>query len=79
MNAPPPRPIRIESEVVARSDARATNSAAARKSYVARVPIYPKDVHGSFRKLKWAAMALLLAIYYVAPWIRWERGPGAPS
>jgi cytochrome c oxidase accessory protein FixG len=24
-------------------------------------------------------MAVLLAIYYLAPWIRWNRGPGAPS
>jgi len=79
MNAPLPRTIRAESEVVARSDAHATNSAQNRKSYVARVPIYPKDVHGTFRKIKWAAMAVLLAIYYVTPWIRWSRGAGAPS
>jgi cytochrome c oxidase accessory protein FixG len=79
MNAPLPRSIEIETEVVARSDARATNSAAARKSYVARVPIHPRDVHGTFRKLKWIAMAVLLAIYYITPWIRWNRGPGAPS
>jgi cytochrome c oxidase accessory protein FixG len=61
------------------SDARATNSAAARKSYQARIPIYPKMVHGTYRKVKWTLMAMMLAIYYVTPWIRWDRGPGAPS
>ena len=46
--------------------------------YKAREPIYPKLVHGTFRRLKWAVMAVTLAIYYVTPWLRWDRGPGAP-
>src|ERR1700756_1994517 len=62
-----------------RIDVRASNSAAARKLYKAREPIYPKLVHGTFRKTKWVVMALTLAIYYLTPWIRWERGPGAPN
>ncbi len=62
---------------VARSDARATNSASSRNFYKSRVPIYPKTVHGTFRRVKWVVMAVLLAIYYLAPWIRWYRGPGA--
>lgn len=61
---------------VGRSDARATNSAQHRKDYKARVPIYPKMVHGSFRRLKWIVMALTLGIYYLVPWIRWNRGLG---
>ena len=47
--------------------------------YQARIPIYPKMVHGTYRKVKWTLMAMMLAIYYVTPWIRWDRGPGAPS
>ncbi|MBI3676602.1 MAG: cytochrome c oxidase accessory protein CcoG [Proteobacteria bacterium] len=70
-------PSLMAAEGVARSDAQATNSAAARRFYKSRVPIYPKLVHGTFRKVKWAAMAVLLAIYYLVPWIRWDRGPGA--
>lgn len=66
-------------EPVARSDAEATNSAAKRVSYKARVPIYSKLVHGTYRKLKWIIMAVTLAIYYITPWIRWDRGPSAPS
>ena len=44
--------------------------------YKPRVPIYPKLVHGPWRWLKWALLIAMLAIYYVTPWIRWER-PGA--
>jgi cytochrome c oxidase accessory protein FixG len=68
----------MAAEGVARSDALASNSAANRKFYQARVPIYPKLVHGNFRKLKWIAMAITLGIYYLVPWIRWDRGPFAP-
>lgn len=66
-------------EGVARSDALATNSAANRHFYQARVPIYPKLVHGDFRRLKWLVMALTLGVYYLLPWVRWDRGPGAPN
>jgi cytochrome c oxidase accessory protein FixG len=60
-------------------DAEAVNSKAARDLYKKRTPIYPKISGGRFRTLKWAAMIVLLAIYYLTPWIRWNRGPGAPD
>lgn len=41
--------------------------------------IYPKRVWGKYRKLKWAAMAVTLGIYYATPFIRWDRGPHAPD
>lgn len=44
--------------------------------YKARVPIYPKLVHGQWRWIKWALLIVMLAIYYITPWIRWDR-PGA--
>ncbi|MEM8774106.1 MAG: cytochrome c oxidase accessory protein CcoG [Pseudomonadota bacterium] len=47
--------------------------------YAAREPIFPKDVKGTFRRLKWAIMAVTLGIYYLTPWIRWDRGPDLPS
>ncbi len=47
--------------------------------YAGRVEVYPKTVAGTFRRLKWAALIVLLAIYYVLPWVRWDRGPGAPD
>lgn len=64
---------------VERSDAEATNSAANRSFYKSRVPIYPKLVHGTYRRIKWIVMAVTLGIYYLAPWIRWDRGPSAPN
>lgn len=41
--------------------------------------IYPKRVWGRYRKLKWVAMIITLGIYYLAPFIRWDRGPNAPD
>lgn len=47
--------------------------------FAAQKKIYPRDVWGRFRRLKWLAMGVLLAIYYFTPWIRWNRGPHAPD
>lgn len=47
--------------------------------YAARVPIFPKRVAGRFRNLKWLIMAVTLGIYYLTPWIRWDRGPDLPD
>jgi cytochrome c oxidase accessory protein FixG len=44
--------------------------------YKPRTPIYPKLVHGQWRRIKWALLILTLTIYYVTPWLRWDR-PGA--
>ena len=49
------------------------------KLYEARKNVFPKAVNGTFRRLKWVIMAITLAIYYVTPWIRWDRGPYAPD
>ena len=45
------------------------------KLYAAREPVFPRRVSGNFRNLKWVVMAITLAIYYVTPWIRFDRGP----
>ncbi len=47
--------------------------------YAARKGVYPKAVDGNFRRFKWLVMIVALAIYYVTPWIRWNRGPYAPD
>lgn len=41
--------------------------------------MFPKAVDGPFRRLKWAIMVVTLTIYYITPWLRWERGPYAPD
>lgn len=47
--------------------------------YASREPIFPKRVSGRFRNLKWVVMAVTLLIYYVTPWIRWDRGSLMPD
>ena len=47
--------------------------------YAAREPIFPKRVKGKFRSLKWIIMIVTLGIYYLTPWIRWDRGPQLPD
>ena len=47
--------------------------------YAAREPVFPKRVSGKFRNLKWIIMAITLGIYYLTPWIRWDRGPNLPD
>lgn len=64
---------------VARIDVDAVSSKEARSLYATRQPIYPKRAKGTFRSIKWAVMAVTLGIYYLLPWIRWERGPGLPD
>ncbi|MCV6585209.1 MAG: cytochrome c oxidase accessory protein CcoG [Marinibacterium sp.] len=47
--------------------------------YASREPIFPRRVQGNFRNLKWIIMAVTLGIYYLTPWIRWDRGPSLPD
>ncbi len=47
--------------------------------YAAREPIFPKKVYGKFRNLKWIILGVTLGIYYLFPWIRWDRGPNLPD
>jgi cytochrome c oxidase accessory protein FixG len=47
--------------------------------YVARRKIYPQRVTGTFRTLKWVVLGITLAIYYGLPFVRWDRGSGAPN
>ncbi|SNT00750.1 cytochrome c oxidase accessory protein FixG [Sphingomonas laterariae] len=47
--------------------------------YEKRKAVYPKAVDGPFRRFKWAVMVVALAIYYITPWLRWDRGAYAPD
>ncbi len=47
--------------------------------FAAQEPIFPRRVSGYFRRLKWWIMAITLGIYYLVPWIRWDRGPNLPD
>ncbi|WP_374763281.1 cytochrome c oxidase accessory protein CcoG [Yunchengibacter salinarum] len=47
--------------------------------YAGRKKVYPRRVYGRFRLIKWVVMAVSLGIYYVTPWLRWERPGSAPD
>ncbi len=47
--------------------------------YAAHEKVYPKRITGTFQRLKKLTLIVLLAIYYVTPWIRWDRGPNLPD
>ncbi|MFQ5438267.1 MAG: cytochrome c oxidase accessory protein CcoG [Paracoccaceae bacterium] len=49
------------------------------KLYQAQEPVFPRGVGGTFRNIKWGLMVFTLGIYYLTPWIRWERGPTLPD
>lgn len=64
---------------VEQSGAVATSPSTPQSLYSKRVKLYPKLAHGFYRNIKWFALFVLLGIYYVTPWIRWDRGPDQPS
>jgi cytochrome c oxidase accessory protein FixG len=75
---------RVEAEMppdpgVARSSAEAVNARHNRPLYESRPKIYPQRAHGRFRSIKWAVMGVTLGIYYLLPWLRWQRGPSLPD
>jgi cytochrome c oxidase accessory protein FixG len=41
--------------------------------------IYPATVRGPYRRLKWALTAVALAVCYLGPFLRFDRGPGRPD
>jgi cytochrome c oxidase accessory protein FixG len=47
--------------------------------YEARKKIQPASVRGKFRSIKWAILVMALAVYYLLPFVRWDRGPHEPS
>jgi cytochrome c oxidase accessory protein FixG len=68
-----PEPVQRQGPASAAAKVRAKDARSG--LYKPRTPIYPKLVHGRWRAIKWALLILTLTIYYVTPWIRWDR-PG---
>ncbi|MCC6205283.1 MAG: cytochrome c oxidase accessory protein CcoG [Hyphomicrobiales bacterium] len=65
---------------VERLEAEPVNAARNRQPlYAPRKKIFPKRASGNFRRFKWLVMAITLGIYYLTPWLRWDRGPFAPD
>ena len=49
------------------------------KLFQAREPVFPQRVSGWYRRLKWWLMIFTLSIYYITPWLRWDRGANLPD
>jgi cytochrome c oxidase accessory protein FixG len=47
--------------------------------YAEHEKVFPKAVKGTFRMTKWTVMIVTLGVYYLLPWVRWDRAPGLPS
>ena len=41
--------------------------------------VHPRKVKGKFRDYKWWAMIATMLFWHLAPFMRWDRGPGAPN
>ena len=76
MNAAPSQSPAAEVE---RIEVEPVNAAARRPLYAKRTKIFPRAVAGRYRAGKWAVLAATLGVYYLLPWIRWDRGPNAPD
>ncbi|MGN6489041.1 MAG: cytochrome c oxidase accessory protein CcoG [Devosia sp.] len=69
-----------EPPVTERHDVEPVNSPKQRQPlYAPRKKIFPRAAQGRFRRFKWLVMLITLGIYYVTPWLRWDRGPYAPD
>lgn len=69
-----------QNQEIERFEVEAVNTRERRQPlYAPREKIHPKRASGDFRRLKWIIMAVTLAIYYITPWLRWERGFHAPD
>src|SRR6476661_793174 len=49
------------------------------KAAAAGQPVVPQAVKGPIRRIKWLVLLLTLSIYYVTPFLRWDRGANAPD
>ncbi len=47
--------------------------------YAAAKKVYPQRVWGTYRRIKWIVLWIALGVYYILPFIRWNRGPDQPG
>ena len=66
-------------ETVAAEDVLSRKEQKHQPLYAGHVKVYPKDVKGRVRRIKWVVLGLCLAVYYLLPWVRWDRGVGSPD
>lgn len=44
--------------------------------YQKRIPIYPRSVKGRYRSLKYAILLFAYGVYFLLPWLPWQRMDG---
>ena len=76
MNAATAAPETVD---VGRIDVEPVNAAERRPLYEKRARIFPRAVSGRYRTVKWAVLSVTLGVYYILPWLRWDRGPNVPD
>lgn len=54
------------------SEKRAPAAAAPVEYYEAHKKVYPREIKGRFTTLRIATVWLLLSVYYIGPWLRWD-------
>jgi cytochrome c oxidase accessory protein FixG len=54
-------------------------SRAPRGQKLGAAPIVPQSVTGRIRRIKWAVLLLTVSVYYVTPFLRWNRGSNVPD
>ncbi|MEE9422875.1 MAG: cytochrome c oxidase accessory protein CcoG [Gammaproteobacteria bacterium] len=42
----------------------------------ANIPVFPRSVKGQFRNIKWIILGVAYGVYFLLPWLRWERSVG---
>ena len=47
--------------------------------YATHTKVQPRAVQGRVRRVKWLVLWVLLALYYIVPWLRWDRGASVPN
>ncbi len=47
--------------------------------YQEHIKVYPAAVSGTFRRIKWTILTIWLGLYYLLPFMRWDRGPEMPN
>ena len=67
------------SEIVHAEDVLSREEQKKESLYAGRVRVHPKKVSGPIRRIKWIVLIGCLTFYYLAPWLRWDRGPNAPD
>ncbi|HCA26580.1 MAG TPA: (Fe-S)-binding protein, partial [Betaproteobacteria bacterium] len=53
------------------------NQQAQESLYQKRIPIFPRSVSGKFRRFKTTVLVVAYAVYFLLPWLPWQRADAA--